>query len=166
MVILLTLIWSLLANTRGPAQEGVLSHLTQETVETAAACGRSGAECVVAPYQLCPSETPRRYEAQIATPFSRVAAAAFEAQASGKRFRPIEPAAVNRWGVGIYVFPAERSEAAEAIVRVEIRRDGKVFQPKTTTVGPIATQMPDGSTRQLARGFFRLLEKPSRRRRI
>ena len=37
---------------------------------------------------------------------------------------------------------------------MEIGRDGKVVKPITTTVGPIAARLPDGSTKQLARGFF------------
>ena len=61
---------------------------------------------------------------------------------------------MNRWGVGIYVFPANGSADADAIQRVELRREGKAIQPKTSTVGPIAAKMPDGSTKQLARGFF------------
>jgi len=137
-----------------PPFEGIIERLTKDTLAQALACGQSGAECAVSPYQLCPADGPRRYDARIATPFSRVALATFEAGQAGRRGRPMEPAAVNRWGVGIYVFPAGASAEADAIQRVEIRREGKVIQPKTSTGGPIAAQMPDGSTKQLARGFF------------
>jgi hypothetical protein len=103
-------------------------------------------------YELCPGNG--RYDARIATPFSRVAAAAFDAQKSGRQGRSMEPAAVNRWGIGIYVFPAEQSSDADAIERVEVHSNGKTIPPLTSTVGPIGTTMSDGSTRQLARGFF------------
>jgi hypothetical protein len=134
--------------------DGLIVRLTKETLAQAVDCGKSGRECAVLPYQLCPADRPRRYDARLATPFSRVASAAYEAQRTGKRRRAMEPAAVNRWGVGIYVLPAAQSAEADAIQRVEIRREGKVIAPITTTVGPIAAAMPDGSTRQLARGFF------------
>jgi hypothetical protein len=54
----------------------------------------------------------------------------------------------------VFVFPADGSAKADAIQRLEIHRDGRVIQPTTSTVGPIAARMPDGSTMQLARGFF------------
>jgi hypothetical protein len=66
----------------------------------------------------------------------------------------MEPAAVNRWGIGIYVFPAQKSANADAIERVEVRSNGHVIVPLTSTVGPIGTTMSDGSIKQLARGFF------------
>jgi hypothetical protein len=133
---------------------GVVAHLTDADHSQAIACGRSGEECAIVPYQLCPSETGGRYSAQIATPYSRVAKAAFEAAKSGRGGRGMERGAANRWGTGIYVFPAERSVNADAIQRIEIRREGRVIEPTTSTVAPIALTMPDGSTKQLARGFF------------
>jgi hypothetical protein len=133
---------------------GVIVRLTKDTQAQAVRCGQAGAECAVQPYQLCPADRPRRYDARLATPFSRVASAAYDAQRTGKRRRAMELAAANRWGVGIYVVPADRSAEADAIQRVEIRREGKVITPITTTVGPIAATMPNGSTKQLARGFF------------
>jgi hypothetical protein len=60
----------------------------------------------------------------------------------------------NRWGTGIYVLPAEGSASAAGIEHVEVRRESLVIQPLTRTVGPIAVAMPDGSSRNLARGYF------------
>jgi hypothetical protein len=60
----------------------------------------------------------------------------------------------NRWGTGVYVLPAEHSAAAAGVQRTEIRREGRVIQPLTTTVGPVTVPMADGSSRQLARGYF------------
>jgi hypothetical protein len=101
---------------------------------------------------LCASD--RRYAARIATPFSRVASAVSEATMTGRRPNALTPGAATRWGVGIYVYPAENSTRAEAIQRLEIRRDGKTVQPTTSTVGPLTVKNADGSTKQLARGFF------------
>jgi hypothetical protein len=142
-----------IAQTALPNPAGIIPALTPDTLQQATACGRSGAACAVAPYQLCPS-SDGRYDARVATPFSRVASAAFESAKSGRSGRQIAPGDVNRWGVGIYVFPADSSPHAEAISRLEIRRGSAVVRPTTSTVGPIAAKMPDGSTRQLARGFF------------
>jgi hypothetical protein len=66
----------------------------------------------------------------------------------------MDRANANRWGVGVYVLPAERSAEAAGIDRIEIRRDGHIIRPLTTTVGPIAVPMPDGSSRRLDRGYF------------
>lgn len=144
---------AVLAQTTSSDRGGVLTRLTPSTVDEAVACGRSGVECAVNPYALCP-DPAGHYSARIATPFSRVASAAFEAQKNGRQGRPMTPAAVNRWGIGIYVFPADKSPQADAIERVEVRSNGKVITPLTSTVGPIAATMIDGSTKQLARGFF------------
>ena len=143
----------LLAQATPTAPSGVIPRLTTETLDQAVACGRSGAECAVTPYLLCP-DANGRYAARIATPFSRVASAVFDAQKSGRQGRPMTPVAVNRWGIGIYVFPAARSANADAIQRLELRREGRVITPLTATVGPIAAQIGDGSTTELARGFF------------
>jgi hypothetical protein len=133
-------------------ETGIIERLTAETHSQAVACGRSGPDCAVSPYELCPSDG--QYSARIATPFSRVAAAVHDAVKTGRRPNPMTPGAATRWGVGIFVFPAENSAKANAIQRLEIRRDGSVIQPTTSTVGPLTTRAPDGSPRPLARGFF------------
>ena len=135
------------------SQGGIIERLTLETHEQAVACGRAGAACAVDPYELCPSRTGR-YSARITTPYSRVASGVLEALKKGRRPRPMTPGLATRWGLGVYVFPAEHSINADAIQRVEIRREGHVFRPTTSTVAPFAAEMPDGSRRQLARGFF------------
>jgi hypothetical protein len=66
----------------------------------------------------------------------------------------MDRANANRWGIGVYVLPADRSAEAAGIERIEIRRDGQIIRPLTTTVGPIAVAMPDGSSRRLDRGYF------------
>jgi hypothetical protein len=131
---------------------GLIERLTAETHEQAIACGRLGAECAVVPYALCPSDG--RYSARIATPFSRVASAVLEAIKAGRRPNPMTPGAATHWGVGIFVFPADNSAKADAIQRVEIRREGRIIQPSTSTVGPITVKVGGASTKQLARGFF------------
>jgi len=134
-------------------ESGVIPRLSADAYEQAKLCGRAGAECAVAPYQVCPSESAR-YSVRIATPFSRVASAVLEGLRSGKPGRGMDRGNANRWGTGIYVLPAERSVSAAGIERIELRRDGRVIQPLTTTVGPIAVPMPDGSSKQLSRGYF------------
>jgi hypothetical protein len=136
-----------------PPAHGVIPRLSAEAYEQAKACGRAGAECATTPYQLCPSES-ERYQIRIATPFSRVASSMFEGVKAGKPGRVMERSNANRWGTGVYVLPAERSMTAAGIERLEIRREGRAIQPLTTTVGPIAVPMPDGSSRQIARGYF------------
>ena len=131
---------------------GIIERLNDETHAQAVACGRSGASCAVTPYELCP--TDGRYAARIATPFSRVASAVADAVKTGRRPNPVTAGAANRWGIGVFVFPAENSAKADAIQRLEIQREGSVIQPLTSTVGPITTKAPDGSTKQLSRGFF------------
>jgi hypothetical protein len=132
---------------------GIVVRLTSETHKEAIACGRSGADCAVTPYQLCPAEL-KRFSARIATPFSRVAGGVFESLAKGKRPDPLTPGAATRWGVGIYVLPAEQPLHADAIQRAEIRREATVIQPITSTMGPVTTTLPDQSTRQLTRAYF------------
>jgi hypothetical protein len=131
---------------------GIIERLDAETHAQAVACGRSGPACSVAPYQLCASDG--RYAARIVTPFSRVASGVNDAMMAGRRPNAMTPGAATRWGVGIYVYPAENSEKADAIQRLEIRRDGRTIQPATSTVGPLSVKATDGSTKQLARGFF------------
>jgi hypothetical protein len=135
-----------------PLAKGVIARLTAEIREEALQCGRTGPECVVRPYDLCP-EAPD-YVATLITPFSRVAIAAMEAQKNGRPLGRMGAATVNRWGVAISVSPAAHVPNPSAIERVEIRRDGRTIQPAKTTVGPITTSMSDGSTRQSARGIF------------
>jgi len=149
------LVLGLLPGTwRPPSPEGgVIARLSAEAFEEAKACGRAGAECASAPYFVCPSESAR-YSIRIATPFSRVASAALDAIQSGRPGRGMDRANANRWGVGVYVLPADRSAAAAGIESVEIQRDGQIIRPLTTTVGPIAVPMPDGSSRSLNRGYF------------
>jgi hypothetical protein len=133
-------------------QTGIIERLTTETHAQAVACGRRGMDCAVTPYELCPADG--RYAARIATPFSRVALAVFDAVKAGRRPNPMTPGAATRWGVGIFVFPAENSAKADAIQRLEIRREGRAIQPTTSTIGPITVKNADGTSRQLARGFF------------
>jgi hypothetical protein len=131
----------------------VIVPLTDEGRGEAIACGRAGEECAVAPYRLCPA-AGARYAARIATPFSRVATSVFEALRERRRANPMKSALANRWGVGIYVFPAVGSPEADAIQRVELHREGTIIQPLTSTVSPINATGADGSTRELSRGFF------------
>jgi hypothetical protein len=49
------------------------------------------------------------------TPFSRVAEAVVEAEAGRKPLGRMGPAAVNRWGIGLSVYPAQGSVAAERL---------------------------------------------------
>jgi hypothetical protein len=135
------------------AGPGIIPRMSADDYERAKACGQAGEHCAVAPYLVCPSENVR-YSIRVATPFSRVAAAVFENLKAGNRGRGMDRGNANRWGTGVYVLPAERSSSAAGIERVEIERDGQTIQPLTTTVGPIAVPMPDGSSRQLARGYF------------
>lgn len=118
----------------------------------AIACGRSGRDCAVTPYLLCPSEL-RPYAARIATPFSRVALSVFEAAQSNTRVIPPETGVVNSWGLGIYVLPAEDDDAADAIVTVFLRRGNKIIEPSTATVAPVGGEGRSGA-RSLTKGFF------------
>jgi hypothetical protein len=66
----------------------------------------------------------------------------------------MDRANANRWGTGVYVLPTARSTEAAGIESIEIRRAGEIIRPLTTTIGPIAVAMPDGSSRRLDRGYF------------
>jgi hypothetical protein len=134
------------------SETGILERLTAETHAQALACGRAGPQCSVTPYELCASNG--RYAARLATPFSRVASAATDAAKSGRRLDRVTPGFANRWGVGIFVYPADNSASADAIQRLEIRRQGQTIKPATSTVGPLTISNADGSTKQLSRGFF------------
>ena len=148
------LLLGLVPSARGSQpQGGIIARLTTESHEDAKACGRAGAECATAPYLVCPSERGR-YTIRIATPFSRVASAVLDGIESGRPGRGMDRANANRWGTGVYVLPAVRSSEAAAIERIEIRRDKQIIRPLTTTVGPIAVAIPDGSSRRLDRGYF------------
>ena len=127
--------------------------LTEETREQAIECGKSGADCAVGPYLLCPSEIDR-YSARIATPYSRVASSVFEAVKEHRRLRPMEPGEVNRWGGGVYVSPNANLETADSIQRVVIRRGNQIIQPTTTTLAPVTVENASGAKKQLSRGFF------------
>src|SRR3954469_5022703 len=122
---------------------GIIERLTAETHQQAVACGHAGSDCSVTRYELCGSDG--RYAARIATPFSRVASAVTDAIKAGRRPSPMTPGAATRWGVGIFVYPSENSAKADAIQRVEIRREGRTIQPTTSTVGPITVRNADGS---------------------
>jgi hypothetical protein len=140
--------------SQGPeSTTGILGYLDAETFEQAKACGHRGGECAVTPYEMCPLEKPR-YSVRLATPFSRVASAVFEGVKSGRAGRGMDRANAIRWGTGIYVLPTEGSTNAAGIERLQIRRESLTIQPKTSTVGMIAVRMPDGSSKQLARGYF------------
>lgn len=142
------------ARSDASAREGGIAKLTVVTRQEAVECGSAGAACAVTPYDVCPREAGR-YSVRLITPFSRVASAALEAKRNWQPLGRMGPGAVNQWGVALYVAPAQRSSAAAAIARVEIRRDdGNVIHPKWTTGGPITTLIADGTTRQLSRAFF------------
>jgi len=132
---------------------GPIEHLTSETRALALECGRAGAECAVNRYELC-QPLNAQYSVRLITPFSRVAQAAFDAEQGRKPLGRIGPATVNRWGIALSVFPAERSNAAAAIQSVEIHREGQLLRPIRATVGPFTTEGADGSPKQSARGFF------------
>jgi len=127
--------------------------LTEETYAEAIACGRSGAECAVEPYQLC-REDIHQYSAWIATPFSRVASSIFERLNRRQRARPMERGPANEWGLAIYVSPKDGYGGTESIQRAVIRRAGHTIEPSTTTLAPVTVAGPGETTRQLARAFF------------
>ena len=132
---------------------GGVAKLTAATRQDAVECGNAGASCAIDPYHVCPLQGDR-YSVRLITPFSRVASAALEARNNRQPLGRMGPGAVNGWGVALAVYPAERSRAAEGIVRVEIHRDGTIIEPRGTIVGPVTTTMADGTTKPLSRGFF------------
>jgi hypothetical protein len=131
---------------------GVIGTLTSQTREQALECGRRGPDCAIVPYQLCPDD--QRYTAVLLTPFSRVALAAIDAEKNGRPLGRIGPASVNRWGVSIHVSPVTHAGNPEPIERIELRREGKVIQPTTTTVGPVTITSPSGAAKVSTRGVF------------
>jgi hypothetical protein len=133
--------------------EGGIKFLTGDTHEEAVACGRTGPDCAVAPYLLCPMEN-EHYSAWIASPFSRVASSVYEAVRRRQRVRPMEENGANGWGVGIYVSPVQNYEKAESIQRLAIRRAGQTVEPTTSTFAPVNVQGPAGTTKQVSKGFF------------
>jgi len=136
------------------APGGGIARLTAATRQEAVDCGNSGASCALVPYDVCPEEA-EHYSVRLITPFSRVASAALEARKNAQPLGRMGPGAVNQWGIALSVAPAERSATAEAIQRVEIRRDdGTVIQPRWTTIGPVTTKITGGTTVRLSRGFF------------
>jgi len=133
--------------------EGPSDRLTQQGRDRAVECGRIGPECAITPYELCGSESGP-FTVRMVTPFSRVAEAVVEAEAGRKPLGRMGPAAVNRWGIGLSVYPAQGSVAADSIRQVFIRKDGQLVQPIGATVGPITRQASDGTTQSMTRGFF------------
>lgn len=129
-----------------------IAYLTQELYEQAIRCGRSGAECAVTRYRLCPGDI-KQYSASIATPFSRVAYSVFERASRRQRARPMERGPANVWGLGVYASPAEDFGSAASIERVVLRRDGRTIEPANSTLGPI-TVAGEGRSKQLVRGYF------------
>jgi len=130
-----------------------IKRITMETRKEAILCGKSGAECAVTPYRLCPSENGP-HSAYVATPFSRVAAAVFEAMKRHARPIPMSPGEANGWGVGIYVFPGEDYDKADSIERVMIRREGETIEPETTTLAPVTLVSRAGAKKEVSKGFF------------
>jgi hypothetical protein len=130
-----------------------IARITGESHKEAIACGKSGADCAVAPYRICASEN-KRYSAWIATPFSRVAASIYDALQKHQRPRAMEAGDANMWGVGIYVYPSEDYDSADSIERVQIRRAGEIIEPKTTTIAPVTSINPAGMKKELSKGFF------------
>jgi hypothetical protein len=143
----------LILSLQPPASSGGIKFLTEETHAEAVACGRSGADCAVEPYRLCPVEN-EHYSAWIASPFSRVASNVYEAIRRRQRVRPMEEIGANGWGVGIYVSPAENYDKAESIERLAIRRGGRTIEPLTSTLAPVPLRDATGATKQVSKGFF------------
>jgi hypothetical protein len=137
---------------QGGEQAAGIRPLDAATNEEAIACGKSGPECAVTRYLLCPSGL-RPYVARIATPFSRVAASVFEAEKSHRRVRPPGFGLANSWGLGVYVLPAPDADAADAIEKVFVRRGDQIIEPTTTTLAPMIVETLSGA-RSLSRGFF------------
>jgi hypothetical protein len=143
----------LLAGWHDDASRGTgIAYLTQELYEQAIACGRSGRECAVTRYQLCPGDI-KQYSVSIATPFSRVAYSVFERASRRQRARPMERGPANVWGLGVYVSPAADYAGAASVERVVLKRDGRTIEPTTATLAPV-TVAGDGQSMQLVRGYF------------
>ena len=130
-----------------------ITRLTPESRKEAVACGKSGADCAVMPYRSCSSEN-RRYSVWIATPFSRIASTIFDALEKHERPKPMDAGEANAWGVGIYVYPSQDYDSADAIQRVRIRRAGETIAPTTTTIAPVTLTNPAGAKKELSKGFF------------
>lgn len=130
-----------------------IAFLTEGTYPEAIACGRSGADCAVTPYQLCPADIPQ-FSAWVATPFSRVASSVFERVNRRQRPRPVEFGLANLLGLGIYVSPKENSDKADSIERVVLRRAGRTIEPTTTTLAPITVGTEVQAMKHLSRGYF------------
>jgi hypothetical protein len=128
-----------------------IGRLSAEAYDEAIACGRSGAECAITPYLLCPASN-ERFSSYLATPFSRVASGVAEATRTGERIEPMSPGEANGWGVGIFVTPGPNPRLSESIHRVMIKRGGKVIEPTTTTLAP-AVYRGRGSP-PLSKGYF------------
>jgi hypothetical protein len=133
--------------------QGPTDRLTPESRERAIECGRTGPTCAIAPYLLCNGEGVP-FEVRLITPFSRVAEAVVEAEAGRKPLGRMGPAAVNRWGIGLSVYPAPKSAAADSIQQVFIQNEGRLVQPNGATVGPFTSDAGDGTSKSMTRGFF------------
>ena len=129
-----------------------IAYLTEELYAQAISCGRSGSECAVTRYQLCPGEITQN-AASIATPFSRVAYSVYDKVSRRQRARPMERGPANVWGLGIYVSPSKNHAAADSIRRVVLKRDGRIIEPTATTIAPIPG-VAEGEAKPLVRGFF------------
>ena len=126
--------------------------LTDETRQQAIACGEAGAECALMPYLLCASN--RRYAVRLATPYSRIAFSAYEAQRTHRQARPPSRGAANHWGVGLFVSPSNDPQQADSIEKVFIRRGSEIIQPATITLAPVVVTRGNGSQVRLSKGFF------------
>jgi hypothetical protein len=144
---------SLALSVQGQVLGGGIALLTAEAHQEAVQCGRAGAPCAVTPYVLCPSGNGG-YEARIASPFSRVASAIFEASKKHRRSEPMSAGVANGWGVGIYVSPVEEFQKAGSIQKVTISRDGRTVVATTSTLAPVIVSGPRGERRQMSKGFF------------
>jgi hypothetical protein len=128
-----------------------ITRLTDETYDEAIACGRSGTECAVTPYLLCPRDNGQ-YSAYVATPFSRVASSVYETSRSGPKERPMSLGEANGWGIGIYVLPGNNPRFADSIQKVLIRKGNEVIDPITVTTAPAIYRGP--ASPPIMKGYF------------
>jgi hypothetical protein len=127
--------------------------LDNDTHAQAIACGRSGAECAIMPYRLCPADLDR-YSARIATPFSRVASSVYDAKQRRARSEPPTWGSANHWGVGVYVFPSDEFEKAGSIEKVMIQRGDQLIQPTTLTLAPVYLESKLWPRKRASKGYF------------
>jgi len=144
---------ALLVHASAIGQAGEIAVLSEAAYTEAIACGRSGRQCAVEPYLLCPQDL-EPYTARLATPFSRVAGSVYEAVSRQQRVRPMSEDAANGWGIGIYVIPAASVNQADVIQNVTLVRGDRTIAPTTVTLAPVMARAVDGTSKQLAKGFF------------